>query len=56
MAPDHSSVRTILGSTDMEILKITDQVYLGKSVVAPQCAPPPMTGGVNKRIMPGTGP
>ena len=36
MAPEHPSVRTLLGSTDAEILKIIEQVYQGECLVAPR--------------------
>ena len=38
-SPEHPSVRTLLGSTDAKILKITKHVYQGECVVAPNMLP-----------------
>ena len=34
MAPEHPSVRTLLGSTDQEILDVAEHVYQGQYKVA----------------------
>ena len=39
MAPEHSSIRTLLGSTDEESLGVVEQVYWGEYVLAPVNAP-----------------
>ena len=39
MAPEHPSVQTLLGSMDVEILKITKRVYKGEHVTTPSVLP-----------------
>ena len=38
-APEHPSVRTLLGSTNADILKVTEKVYQGECVTAPIVLP-----------------
>ena len=38
-ALEHHSIWTFLGSTDMEILKVTEQVYWGECTVVPSVLP-----------------
>ena len=55
MAPEHPSVRTPVGSTDVEILKVTKKVYWGQYVTPPSVLPPMAAGRMHKGAMPGTG-
>ena len=39
MAPEHLSIRTLLGSTNAKILKVTEQVHWGEYMLAPSVLP-----------------
>ena len=39
MAPEHPSIRTLLGSTEANLLKIAKQVYGGSMCLSPLCSP-----------------
>ena len=39
MVPEHPSIRTLLGATDVEILKIAEQAYWGSVWWLPVCSP-----------------
>ena len=41
MALAHLSIRTLLGSTDQEILDVTEQVYQGECMLVPSELPCP---------------
>ena len=56
IAPEHPSVRTLLGSTNVEILKTPEQLYWRKCVVAHSVLPPLTTEEAYKGVMPGTVP
>ena len=49
MAPEHITLRTLLESTDQEILGMAEQVHLGEYMLAPQWTTLPVTGQIHGR-------
>ena len=55
IGPEHPFTRTLLGSTNAEILKMAKQVYQEEYVLASQCAPPLAAGWVYRGVTLWTG-